>query len=259
MTELSRTCPTTYDPRLYAAVHTGNPGDTRYYQDACEGVASALELGCGAGRLSAVLAAEVPLYVGLDTHSGLLSLAQETLDRLPSPPDWRRALLRADMTQLPLTGRFERIVLPYSGLYCLPDLAAMRACFEGVAQLLSPDGEFILDAYNPDAFHAECLPEDQDDTHEDLVATVQVQGVTYDVHESSRWDRDACRLWTTYRHVDKESGREVLGSIEHHYLLSDDLLAELERAGMRVVDIRGDFEGSMWREQGDHTLVHAML
>ena len=60
---------------LYAAVHTGTPGDRELYASVCRGAATVLELGCGAGRLLPVLAGSDRTVVGIDLDTHLLARA----------------------------------------------------------------------------------------------------------------------------------------------------------------------------------------
>ena len=44
-----------FDPRLYALLHTGNPGDLAFYRRHCAGAATVLERGASAAEICAAL------------------------------------------------------------------------------------------------------------------------------------------------------------------------------------------------------------
>ena len=44
-------------------------------------------------------------------------------------------------------GGFDRILIPHSGIYCLPDDAACVACFQCCAEQLAEGGRLVFDAY----------------------------------------------------------------------------------------------------------------
>src|SRR5688572_33036529 len=105
-----------YDPALYALVHRGNPGDRAFYELATAGAGSVLELGCGYGRLLPVLTQGGARYLGIDLDPGLLALARKARRALPEAQRARVTLRAEDMRSFRGAARFDRIVIPHSGL-----------------------------------------------------------------------------------------------------------------------------------------------
>ena len=258
-TSLPQASPTQgYDPELYAALHRGTEGDYAFY--AGLQADRVLELGCGFGRLLDALAVPKRTYVGLDIDWGLLRLAdahlrrRHTKRRSPKHTAGQAALVRADMTQFAFNTQFDLIVLPFSGLFCLPSAHAVHHCFENVRRHLAPRGRFIIDAYCLDAFHSEAGDDEQLDSHEDWVARVNARGTTFDVYEGCLWNRGQQQLDTTYRYAPLSGGAERFGRIAHHYLLSNQLRSLLRRAGLGVERAFGGFHGEPFDPEGDHLL-----
>lgn len=98
---------------------------------------SVLELGCGTGRLTRRLLALGCAVTAVDNSAEMLAHV---------PPEALR--VRADIEQLRLTGRFDRVLLA-SGLINHAD-AAVRAAFTACAAAhLGPAGRFIVQRQDP--------------------------------------------------------------------------------------------------------------
>lgn len=235
-----------YDPKLYAALHQGTEGDLAFYVRACEGARSVLELGCGYGRVAAHLAARGHAVTGIDNDEGLIAM---------SPAGFE--VVREDMRSFSLATRFDRVIIPHSGIYCLLSEADARDCLARAYEHLAPEGRLVLDAYAADAFHDHARPEDQDDDHLDPVGVVTVDERNHDVFESSVWDRTTQRLTASYLYIEQESGEAVTGVIEQRYLLREQIEALLAEAGFVEVSVAGDFEEGPYDDDSDLLVVTA--
>lgn len=219
---------------LYAAVHTGTPGDRELYAEVCRGAGSVLELGCGAGRLLPVLAGADREVTGLELDAALLARATEAVDA------WglveRVHLVRGDMRTAALGRRFDRVVLPFNGLWCLPGGDAMVEALSNAARHLARDGRLVLDVYRTDEFHHESTPGDlgQDDLHP--IARVPVDDTDWEVWERSTWNRAAQIIDATYEHR-ADDGRRATITIRHHYLLEAQLPPLVQAAGLELLDL----------------------
>lgn len=233
-----------YPAPFYAALHTGTDGDLAFYRRACNGVSSVLELGCGDGRVLSVL--DVPERHGLDLHEGLLDSARARMgDEVH--------LHCTDMRTFAFDRAFDRIVLPFSGVYCLLDDAALRACLARVLSHLEPGGAFVLDAYGAEAFHADAEPEDVGDEDWNELAVIEVEGHPYSVFERSVWDPDAQRIDVTYRHVRLDGpSAPIDGTIEQRYLLRHQLQGHLRDVGFSRVELFGGFDQQAPSRDADH-------
>jgi len=230
---------------LYALTHRGHPGDLAFYRRSCRGAKSVLELGCGSGRVLSALRRPGRRLVGLDRDAGLLRLARRSLG---SGVD----LVRADMTKFELGERFERVLIPYSALYCLLYKADALSCLRSVRRHLTRDGLLLLDAYAADAFHRAGGPQG----HQiDWLRTLEHRGRSYDVFEQSRWHRRRQRLEVTYVYVDAKSGRRIEQALPQRYWLAAELRPLFTRAGLEFVSLEGDFRGGRYSPARSELMV----
>ncbi|MBX3183445.1 MAG: class I SAM-dependent methyltransferase [Polyangiaceae bacterium] len=259
-----------YDPALYELTHRGNPGDVEFYSRACEGARSVLELGTGYGRIALGLAAAGYEVVGLELDPGLLELARAAKAAqleaagaevkvgaaTVSETDSLEFVL-GDMRQFELGRRFDRVIIPHSGLYCLLEPGEVASCLRAARAHLCPGGLLVLDGYAADDFHEESLPEDVPDDQLEPITEIEAQGTRYTVFEQSRWDRDSQRIDATYLYREEPSGREVRYLLPQRYLLRRELEALLDAAGFSVSLVRGSFSGDAYDEDAEHLIVIA--
>ena len=240
-----------YPPELYSLVHRGNPGDVAFYLAACTGAKSVLELGCGYGRVTRALVDAGLEVVGLDLEARYVAWA-EAHAGVPAS-----SLLVGDMADFDLGRTFDRIFIPYNGLYCLLSEQAVRRCLACARRHLSAGGLLIFDGYAADTFHAEAHPDDVDDERLEPVATVAHGGRTYDVYEKSRWYPGEQRIDATYLHVPRDGGRPVEATIPQRYLLSAQVPDLVREAGLTLVMVHGGFDQHVFDPDSPQLIVTA--
>ena len=223
--------PVPYPAELYAAVHRGQPGDVAFYRRVCAGARDVLELGCGFGRVAKPLCDDGHLVTGIDLDHGLLELGRR---RAP-----RAELLEADFRTFDLGRRFERILCPFNGLYCLTREEELVEALRRVREHLVPGGLFAFDLYDADDFHREA-PATEDVP--ELVASVEALGTKWDVFEHSLWERSTQRIDAIYTHVPHDGRPRVMATIAQRYLLSPQLEPLLAEAGLSLLALHGDFD-----------------
>ncbi|MBX2811601.1 MAG: class I SAM-dependent methyltransferase [Myxococcales bacterium] len=247
-----------YDPELYAMMHRGTAGDLAYYVDALDGAGSVLEIGCGYGRVLEVLANTYPhLHLeGIDIHDGLLTMARKAV---PS----RVNLHLCDMTKFQLSAHFDVVIAAYSTLWCLANDDQIRRCFERVLAHLNEGGKFLFDAYAADKFHQPSdLENNEAEAQEECysVAEIYSEKSAYHVAETSVWhpSRQAFEVYydhqpiAPYQHLPP-----VLATIEHRYLLADQLITLLNDSGFSYVNLWDGFEGRPWTSDACHLVGEA--
>lgn len=245
-----------YDPQFYAATHRGNEGDVEFYTTICEGARSVLELGCGSGRVLAAVVPPLATGLGVDLHEGLLALARDRARGPNHPP--AISYQRGDMRTLDLGRRFDRVLIPYSGLFCLGDPAGLRACLDVAAAHLAPDGFLALDAYAADGFHHLAPQEDmgQLDEWTELEA-IEIDGASFTVHERSRWNRDAQTIEAHYRYVGPNE-RVYEASLPQRYVLAEELMLASMHAGLEPSALYGGFDQRPFNpEESEHLIFVA--
>jgi len=238
--------PGPYPAELYAATHTGTPGDLAFYQNVCKGGQHVLELGCGAGRVLAALAESPCTLVGIDNDLGLLELARERLGQCSSIE-----LKLGDIRRFALERTFDRILLPHSGLYCLLDDSEVLDCLRCVIRHLSPTGVFVMDGYVADEFHAVARPDDLDDEELVPVTEIEARGQRWNVFERSHWDPLRQRITAEYVYVPQDHPLVQTGIIEQRYLMRPQVLDLLREANFASVEMFGGFDGLPCNDQDE--------
>lgn len=228
---------------LYACLHRGNPGDTDFYARCCEGAGSILELGSGYGRVSFALGALAHSVTGVELDPGLLALSRADL-RARTDLRGRVRFVAGDMRSFQLYQTFDRVIIPYSGLYCLLSDEEVSACLTHVKKHLKPGGTLCLDGYYADTFHSESVPEDgAADLLEPIVSLVH-EGEVLSVYERSEWDPRAQRIDVFYEYRTAAASVYHTAVVKQRYLLLSQLRESLHRAGFAHVETFADFGDS---------------
>ncbi len=234
-----------FDPVLYTLLHRGSPGDLAFYRRVCADAGAVLELGCGDGRVLAGLRAPGRALVGLDAHPGMIEAARDRLGDAAT-------LVVGDMADFDLGRRFDRVVVPFTGFYCLPDDDAMVACLRAVRRHLAPGGRFVFDAYP-----GEPLLEVGDfEPSWEVVTQVMAGERRWQIYERDRNQPAQRRIDVSYRHV-ADDGAVVEYTLRHHYLTADDVPRLLAAAGLRLRGLWGDFVGGAFDPDGERLVVSA--
>jgi SAM-dependent methyltransferase len=246
--------------RLYSMLHQGVEGDVAFYLEQCRGASDVLELGCGYGRLLGELATAGARVTGLDHAPAMLELADQNLRTLPPEVHNRVDLVEADMRRFRLDQRFDRILMPFNGLYCLPDDRAVRNCFDSARLHLSERGRLIFDAY---LVHPEDEPPgdaEPDESFEHLV-TLQDGTGTIEVHERDCWDPQRKTIAATYLFTRMVEGipRQVRETIQHRYFGLETVLQLLEESGFQLLQENGGFQGEALSQESDWLVIVAAL
>ena len=249
------------DPRYYLALHRGIPGDVDLYHARCGTTKNAiLELGCGDGRILAGLmdldAKANPMgtrqALGIDIDPAMVAHAKARQENRRDGGTPTFDVLEGDICDLgqALAGwtsvpnrQFDRIIFPFSGLFCL-DADQKRACLEGVLAHLTPGGAFLFDVYDAEvlAESADDIDTEPDIDDEALAATLHIPELgQHEVWESNIWWPSESRLKTQYRFLplgpdgtNADTCAHEL-SITHHYCLPEDLVTLMTEVGF--VDI----------------------
>lgn len=190
--------------------------------------ARVLDLACGHGRVALELARRGYRVTGLDLSAPSLERAREDAAAERLDVEW----VHADMREIPTGAQFDGIVNVFTAFGYFDEEEENARVLEGVARALRPGGRFLIDTLNLLALAGRWRPglwEERED------GTLFLQEHRYDVlrgRNLARW---------TFVHPDGSRG-----VIEHSLrtYAPHELVALLERAGLRVTGSWGDFEGA---------------
>lgn len=223
-----------FDATLYRQLHVGTPGDVDFYLRECAEADGVLELGCGDGRVLAPLAAAGHRVAGVELHPEMLGAARARLGDAA-------VLVQQDMAALDLPDhRFDRVIAPFSALFCLKDDTQVVRCLKAVRRHLSPRGRFVFDTYSTEDIAA--APAFDDETPDALGALALPDGRDAQVFEWDRHRPTARTVEVTYEHRFEDGTAPTRYTLRHHYLTPDALPALFEAAGLRLDGLWGDFE-----------------
>ncbi len=244
--------------RLYQLLHRGSAGDSSFYVNACHGAGSVLELGCGFGRLLAPLAQAGSRVTGVDRDPAMLKLAMEGITELPPEHADRIELLQGDMTTFHIGSTFDRVLIPFNGLYCLPSDDQVLSCFESARRHLGPGGRLLFDVYRVDP-EDEPDPLGEADDGVEYLTTILDGEREIDVRERDVWDPRASTVEVTYLFTirGEDPVRQVRQTIVHRYMAPETTLRLMEQAGLQVTAKYGGFGGEQPDEESVHLVVEA--
>jgi SAM-dependent methyltransferase len=224
---------------LYRALHSGNPGDVDFYSNAARDAATVLELGAGWGRLALPLGESGAHVTAVEREPAFVALAEAKRSATSTT-----RFITGDILELELNERFDRVFLGYNVLYALGGRDGVNRAFEVARRHLTANGELWFDVYCMDHFHAAAasgeIPE-RDDERE-LVSNVELAGRSYDVWETTKLDLAEQRLDVEYE-AEAAGATPIRAPLTHHYLLTSQLRAALENAGLEVALTLGGFDG----------------
>lgn len=104
----------------------------------------ALELGIGTGRVALPLASVGVAVEGIDASVSMVA-------RLRAKPGGTSVPVTVgDMAELPVEGSFALVYVVFNTLFGLLSQQAQVACFRRVAEVLQPEGAFLVECFVPD-------------------------------------------------------------------------------------------------------------
>lgn len=186
-----------------------------------------LELGVGTGRLAIPLAERGLDVDGIDASAAMVARLRE------KPGGERVRVALGDFATVPAPGGPYRLAfVVFNTIYALITQDEQVACFRGVAERLTPDGIFVLEAFVPDPARYD---------RGQRVEAFHVGSDRVDIHASKH---DPVGQGVVFQHVVAGEGAVKLypGRLRYIWPSEMDLMARL--AGLRLRSRHGG-----WREE----------
>ncbi|HEX2241137.1 MAG TPA: class I SAM-dependent methyltransferase, partial [Actinomycetota bacterium] len=178
----------------------------------------ALELAVGTGRIALPLSER-----GIDVHG--IDASRRMVERLRDKPGGDRVEVTfGDFADVDVDGRYSLIFLVFNTLFALTDQRDQVRCFRNVAEHLTPEGVFVVEAFVPDLARFDRGQRVQ-------VNEIELDRVVIDVNK-----HDAPAQIIDAQHIVIANGELKMYPVKLRYAwpAEMDLMAEL--AGMRLRD-----------------------
>jgi len=192
----------------------------------------ALELAIGTGRIALPLAAEGIQVDGIELSEPMAARLRE------KPGGERIGVTLGDMAEVGVDGRYRLIYVVFNSLYNLPDQEAQVHCFRNVAEHLTDDGVFVVEAFTPGYLHR--LRDHQYVDAEEI----RIDKVWLDV---AQHDPVGQRL--VKNHVGLTTAGVQLNPVVLRYAWPSELDLMARLAGLRLRHRWGDWRGAPLTEQ----------
>lgn len=222
-------------------------------QDAGE---SALELGCGTGRVLIPLAATGCRVTGVDNSPALLALAQSK--GVQADVTARLQLIKADLRSFALPEKgFDFAYCVSNTLMHLNTQADQLAALRTAHAHLRPGGRLLIDLFNPDIPHLTAVSGVQvlaDRWEDETRGATVLKWVVRRVDVAQQLQETTFIYESVY--ADGRVEKAVLPFTLRFLWPSEGELL-LKRAGFRVEEVWGDFEGNDYDNDSEHLIFLA--
>lgn len=200
-----------------------------------------LELGCGTGRVALPVARRGSTVIGIDRSESMLARARTRVARAKLGS--RVRLIRGDIRHLPFPGgSFPLVMAPYGILQSLLDERLLAATLQDVRRVLRPDGVFGAELVAD-------LPAWEEYSNRVTFRSKRgPHGKPIQLIESVAQDRRK-HITRFEQEFVEGSGRRVTRrkfSLAFRTLTVPQMIQRLEKAGLEVAALLGDYQGGPW-------------
>ena len=228
--------------------------DVRFWKDLARRQAGrVLELGCGTGRLAIPLLKAGVDLVGIDRSEPMLGQARAKARRARIAD--RARFVRGDIRHLPFRKRpgFSLVMAPYGMLQSLTRERDLAATLDSISGVLRRDGLLGIDLV-PD------LPRWSEYSERVTLSGARGARAHLTLRESVRQDRRRGLTMFDQEYIERRRGKERQ---VHRFALTFRTLSvpqmrrRLERAGLEVRAVLGDYRGGAWHPDADVWIILA--
>jgi SAM-dependent methyltransferase len=203
--------------------------------------AKVLDLCCGQGRHSLELARRGFQVVGVDLSEALLYAARKRAES----EGLSVTFLHCDMREIDFAGEFDAVINMFTSFGYLESEAEDEKVLGKVAQALKSGGKFLLDVVNRDRLVRDFQAREWHAADEGWL-----------VLEERTFDHLSGRTETRWVCVARDGVRyERLSSVRLY--TASELRTMLERAGLKVTNLFGDYDGSPYSWDSQRLIVVA--
>ena len=210
-----------------------------------------LELGCGTGRVTLPLVRAGVRMVGIDRSEEMLARAVARRRRLRKKG--RVELIRGDIRHLPFPDQsFPLVIAPYGILQSLLRERDLAATLASVRDVLTRRGVFGLELVAD-------LPAWREYSNRVTLRGTRPNGARITLTESVRQDRKRNLTLFDQEYVER-LGRAVTRkqfTLTFRTLTVHQMAARLQKAGLEVTALLGDYQGSPWDMRAEAWIILA--
>jgi SAM-dependent methyltransferase len=198
---------------------------------------SILDLGCGKGRHSLLLAKKGFIVTGVDLSSVLI---EEGKNELNNYPNLKATLIAEDMFELKNLGVFDVVINLFTSFGYFEQDIKNEQFFEVVKTHLKPKGKFFLDFLHPAQVKRGLVD----------FEVRWIHGEKVDISKAIEGDRIVKTIVfnnpkRTYQEKIKLYSREQIEKMIYSHSLT-------------IVNVWNDYNGNPWREDGDRQLFYCI-
>jgi len=203
---------------------------------------SVLELAVGTGRAAIPIAQAGNRVVGVDYAADMLGIARRKRDAV-GLGEGDLSLIEVDILEMDLGERFDWVCVFFNTFLAFTDTARQDAALQAIRRHLKPGGRLWLDVYNPDlVLLARAL---QTDLEPCAFHVPQFDRTVYMATDVRRMPDQVQRVTFRYTWFDAR-GHERRQRIQFDmtYIFERELRLLLERNGLRIEQIFGNYDGT---------------
>ncbi len=244
--------------RYYDLIHQNLTADIPYLlQLAAEAKGPLLELGCGSGRLLLPLARAGHTVTGLDNSAAMLERARQRLAAEAAVVQSRVQLVEGDMVSPSGTQPYGLVFAGHNTLMHLTP-GQLAVALKNIRSTLKPGGRLFVDLSNPFT-----LAETAD------VPLLTVENVLHDETAgevvmqlaAERLEAAAQRVQVTWifdaSPIEGGPVRRNIVEMDYYYHYPHELELMLVQAGLQLLSLQGDYDGTPFEEGSERMLVIA--